>query len=151
MLRREIKGESLRDRDKSAGVNARPLSFACGMVTAFLCIISTVVSLVTSILSRNRCFGNGVTMYVLFLFMCCGRIREDMGITEDSKGKLLTDMEDLTPSLLNLTITGRAVSHIHNGDMLYDAKGNLLVCFLSHPISMAMGRRGGLGLIKCLG
>ena len=50
-----------------------------------------------------------------------------MGVGEEGKGKLLTDIEDMTVSLMNLAVTGRAVSHLHNGDMLYDTKGNLLV------------------------
>lgn len=66
-------------------------------------------------------------MPVTAMSSCPFRVREDMGITEDSKDKLLTDMEDLTVSLMNLAITGRAVSHLHNGDLLYDLKGNLLV------------------------
>jgi hypothetical protein len=50
-----------------------------------------------------------------------------MGISEESTSKLLTDTEDLTTSLINLALSGAAVPHLHNGDMLFDVKGNLLV------------------------
>lgn len=50
-----------------------------------------------------------------------------MDISKEKKGKLLTDMEDLTISLLNLALTGHAVSFLHNGDILYDSRGNALV------------------------
>ena len=73
---------------------------------------------------------NNAVMPITVMSSCPFRVREDMGITEDSKDKLLTDMEDLTVSLMNLAITGRAVSHLHNGDLLYDLKGNLLVSVL---------------------
>ncbi|XP_070213314.1 inactive ubiquitin carboxyl-terminal hydrolase MINDY-4B-like [Littorina saxatilis] len=75
--------------------------------------------------AENGC-GLIQILYSLVLSRTVQKIREDMGIGEDSKAKLLTDVEDLTISLLNLTITGRAVSHLHNGDLLYDLKGSLL-------------------------
>ncbi|KAK7482891.1 hypothetical protein BaRGS_00025924 [Batillaria attramentaria] len=65
-------------------------------------------------------------LYSLVLSRTIPKVRDDMDASEDSKGKLLTDMEDVTVSLLNLALTGRAVSYLHNGDLLYDCKGNLL-------------------------
>ena len=80
-----------------------------------------------SLMMTEKNAATTITVMMMTSQFCLFRIREDMGISQDSKEKLLTDMEDLTVSLLNLAITGRAVSHLHNGDLLYDLKGNLLV------------------------
>ncbi|KAL8618852.1 hypothetical protein ACOMHN_000859 [Nucella lapillus] len=65
-------------------------------------------------------------LYSLVLSRTIPKVREDMGLVEESKGKLLTDMEDMTVALLNLAVTGRAASHLHNGDALYNNKGSAL-------------------------
>lgn len=75
--------------------------------------------------SENGC-GLIQILYSLVLSRTIPKIREDMGITEDSNEKLLTDTEDPTTPLLNLALTGCAVAYQHNGDILYTAKGNLL-------------------------
>jgi len=50
-----------------------------------------------------------------------------MEYTEDNKLKLLNDNEDTTPALIHLVITGRASHHYHNGNIIYDKDGHLLV------------------------
>jgi len=56
------------------------------------------------------------------------RIFEDLGITEEhDKVRLMTDTEDCLPSLVNLALTGHASVHYHNGNIIYDRDGNLLV------------------------
>ncbi|XP_076454323.1 inactive ubiquitin carboxyl-terminal hydrolase MINDY-4B-like isoform X2 [Babylonia areolata] len=91
--------------------------------------------------AENGC-GLIQILYSLVLSRTIPRIREDMGIGEESKGKLLTDMEDVTVSLLNLAITGRAVSHLHNGDTLYDNKG----CALPKPMK-GVKERANIGFL----
>ena len=54
-------------------------------------------------------------------------MKEDLQADHDSKLKLLTDMEDADMSLINLVLTGRATPHLHNGDLLYDNQGEMLV------------------------
>ncbi|XP_071085785.1 inactive ubiquitin carboxyl-terminal hydrolase MINDY-4B-like [Haliotis cracherodii] len=73
----------------------------------------------------NSC-GCILFLYSLVLSRTLHRVREDMDMPEDSKLKLLTDMEECTPSLINLLLTGRAVPHLHNGDILYNRRGALL-------------------------
>ncbi|XP_025079028.1 inactive ubiquitin carboxyl-terminal hydrolase MINDY-4B-like isoform X2 [Pomacea canaliculata] len=74
---------------------------------------------------ENGC-GLILFLYSLVLSRTIQKVREDMDISKEKKGKLLTDMEDLTISLLNLALTGHAVSFLHNGDILYDSRGNAL-------------------------
>ncbi|XP_067670087.1 inactive ubiquitin carboxyl-terminal hydrolase MINDY-4B-like [Haliotis asinina] len=73
----------------------------------------------------NSC-GCILFLYSLVLSRTVHRVQEDMDVTEDNKFKLLTDMEECTPCLINLLLTGRAVKHLHNGDILYDSRGSLL-------------------------
>lgn len=73
----------------------------------------------------EKCLEVDTTVFCMSCWL--HRVREDMDITKEKKGKLLTDMEDLTISLLNLALTGHAVSFLHNGDILYDSRGNALV------------------------
>lgn len=75
--------------------------------------------------AENGC-GLILFLYSLVLSRTIPKVHEDMGLSEEGKGKLLTDMEDVTISLLNLALTGHAVAFLHNGDMLYGCKGNLL-------------------------
>ena len=60
-------------------------------------------------------------------FLVCCRVCEDMEYTEENKLKLLNDNEDTTPALIHLVITGRASHHYHNGNIIYDKEGHLLV------------------------
>ena len=51
-----------------------------------------------------------------------------MNVAENSpNARLLTDNEQCLPSLINLLLTGRAVPNFHNGNIIYDQDGNLLV------------------------
>ena len=50
-----------------------------------------------------------------------------MGISENDKFKLLADNEECSIALVNLLLSGRAVPHYHNGNIIYDKDGNLLV------------------------
>ena len=42
--------------------------------------------------------------------------------------QLIGDNEECTRSLATLILTGRAVRYIHNGKIVYDKDGELLVC-----------------------
>ncbi|XP_012944658.1 inactive ubiquitin carboxyl-terminal hydrolase MINDY-4B [Aplysia californica] len=72
--------------------------------------------------------GNGciLFLYSLVLSRTIQKVKDDLQEDHDSKLKLLTDMEDADQSLINLALTGRATPHMHNGDLLYDSKGQLL-------------------------
>jgi hypothetical protein len=72
-----------------------------------------------------------------FLTVLFCRIREDLQMSEDCKEKLLTDNEECSQALINLMLTGQAVKYLHNGNMIYNNIGKLLVgrfycvlCFL---------------------
>ena len=41
--------------------------------------------------------------------------------------QLLGENEECTRTLCNLILTGRAVKYLHNGNVIYDNYGNLLV------------------------
>ncbi|KAK0048918.1 inactive ubiquitin carboxyl-terminal hydrolase MINDY-4B [Biomphalaria pfeifferi] len=76
--------------------------------------------------------GNGciLFLYSLVLSRTIPKIREEIKVKPGFKLKLLSDMEDPTQSLINLALTGSATPHLHNGELLYDDKGNLL----PHPV-----------------
>lgn len=65
-------------------------------------------------------------LYSLALSRTIYRIKEDLQMTEDSKDKLLTDNEECSQALINLLLTGQAVRHLHNGNMVYNNIGKLL-------------------------
>ena len=62
---------------------------------------------------------------VLSILSC--RIKEDLQMSEDCKEKLLTDNEECSQALINLLLTGQAVKYLHNGNMIYNNIGKLLV------------------------
>ena len=64
-------------------------------------------------------------MYFLTILSC--RIKEDLQMSEDCKEKLLTDNEECSQALINLLLTGQAVKYLHNGNMIYNNIGKLLV------------------------
>lgn len=77
-------------------------------------------------------FGCICFLYSVVLSRTVYKIREDMQLTEDSKDKLLTDNEECSQALINLLLTGHAVRHLHNGNMVYNQYGKLLD--ISHPL-----------------
>ncbi|RUS85296.1 hypothetical protein EGW08_006943 [Elysia chlorotica] len=72
--------------------------------------------------------GNGciLFLYSLVLSRTIPNVRSDLQADHESKIKLLSDMEDLSQALINLALTGRATPYIHNGELLYDKKGELM-------------------------
>ena len=58
----------------------------------------------------------------------CHRVIDDCG-GEDTQ--LVTDQEECSSALLHLLLTGKAVRYHHNGSVLYDDNGKLLVCKMS--------------------
>ena len=57
------------------------------------------------------------------------RVYDDMDVvmTDDNKETLLTGNEECTINLINLLLTGRATKNLHNGNVIYDNDGKLLV------------------------
>ena len=51
-------------------------------------------------------------------------------IGDDVKDKLLTNNEECTMNLINLLLTGRATKNLHNGNIIFDGDGKLLVSYL---------------------
>ena len=49
---------------------------------------------------------------------------------DDVKDKLLTNNEECTMNLINLLLTGRATKNLHNGNIIFDGDGKLLVSYL---------------------
>ncbi|KAK3602480.1 hypothetical protein CHS0354_022347 [Potamilus streckersoni] len=67
-------------------------------------------------------------LYSLVFSRTIQKVYEDMDTVpgENRKNKLLTDNEELTISLLNLILTGRAVKYLHNGNVVFDSSGQML-------------------------
>ncbi|XP_059177434.1 inactive ubiquitin carboxyl-terminal hydrolase MINDY-4B-like [Physella acuta] len=88
--------------------------------------------------------GNGclLFLYSLVLSRTIQRVREDFQVRSETKLKLLTDMEELTQNLVNLTLTGSATPYLHNGEILYDDRGALL----PHPVH-GIRSRSGVGFL----
>ncbi|XP_076096330.1 inactive ubiquitin carboxyl-terminal hydrolase MINDY-4B-like isoform X1 [Mytilus galloprovincialis] len=66
-------------------------------------------------------------LYSLALSRTIYKIKEDIQFTEESKDKLLTDNEECSQALINLLLTGQAVKHLHNGNMVYNQFGKMLM------------------------
>ncbi|XP_060582753.1 inactive ubiquitin carboxyl-terminal hydrolase MINDY-4B-like isoform X2 [Ruditapes philippinarum] len=73
--------------------------------------------------NSNGCI---LLLYSVILSRTVSRIYEDMGVSENDKFKLLADNEECSIPLVNLLLSGRAVPHYHNGNIIYDKDGNLL-------------------------
>ena len=52
----------------------------------------------------------------------------DVVMTDDNRETLLTGNEECTINLINLLLSGRATKNLHNGNVIYDGDGKLLVC-----------------------
>ncbi|CAG5118706.1 unnamed protein product, partial [Candidula unifasciata] len=72
--------------------------------------------------------GNGciLFLYSLILSRTLQKLYEDLQVDRDVKARLLTDTDDVSQSLLNLALTGKATPYTHNGELLYDRRGKLL-------------------------
>ncbi|XP_041353271.1 probable ubiquitin carboxyl-terminal hydrolase MINDY-4 isoform X2 [Gigantopelta aegis] len=70
------------------------------------------------------------------------RLYVDMDTRDGGSSKLLTDMDECSPELINLLLTGQAIQHLHNGDLVYDNDGNLL----SKPIK-GIANRSSIGYL----
>ena len=57
-------------------------------------------------------------------------MKQDHGEEEVRPLQLLGENEECTRTLCNLILTGRAVKYLHNGNVIYDKDGNLLVSTL---------------------
>ncbi|CAG2191281.1 MINDY3_4 [Mytilus edulis] len=66
-------------------------------------------------------------LYSLALSRTIYKVKEDIQFTEESKDKLLTDNEECSQALINLLLTGQAVKHLHNGNMVYNQFGKMLM------------------------
>ena len=53
----------------------------------------------------------------------------DVVMGDDVKDKLLTNNEECTMNLINLLLTGRATKNLHNGNIIFDGDGKLLVSY----------------------
>lgn len=106
----------------------------------------STVQLCTLIITRVMVLGLYIThcistckqMFSLFISILCNvspRVLEDLGAADDGKVKLLTDNEECTPALIHLLTTGRAVRHYHNGNVIYDKDGHLLVRRIGQMLS----------------
>ena len=69
---------------------------------------------------------------IIFKFFQLSSVHDDLQADHESKAKLLSDMEDLSQALINLALTGRATPYIHNGELLYDKKGELMVSVIKN-------------------
>ncbi|KAJ8310563.1 hypothetical protein KUTeg_012428 [Tegillarca granosa] len=73
---------------------------------------------------EERCYP--IQLYEFKKYQDLEIIREDMEIEEESKSSLLSQNEECSQALLNLLLTGRAVQHLHNGNMIFSNSGKLL-------------------------
>ena len=67
-------------------------------------------------------------------------MRQDHGDNEVKPLQLLGDNEDCTVPLCNLILTGRAVKYLHNGNIIYNSDGNLIVRNLARFLQNSVTR-----------
>ncbi|ESO98944.1 hypothetical protein LOTGIDRAFT_75147, partial [Lottia gigantea] len=73
----------------------------------------------------NGC-GCLLFLYSIILSRSVTRIKQDMDVDINKDVQLLNDYEGCTIPSINLLLTGKAVQYVHNGDIIYDKRGELL-------------------------
>ena len=81
---------------------------------------STITTRIKDVL--HKCYI--IIPVMINIFPHIFRIRQDYG-SDDVQ--LLINSDECSPALINLLLTGKAVKYLHNGKVIYNLEGDLLV------------------------